>query len=64
MAIQRFERLIKMQLNRGKITTARTMYKRLKQEYTIEQIEKFRNYNFSEFDAEKMFEENNKKSSK
>ncbi len=64
LAIQRFERLIKMQLNRGKITTARTMYKRLKQEYIIEQIEKFRNYNFSEFDTEKMFEENIKKSSK
>lgn len=64
LAIQRFERLIKMQLNRGKITTAWTMYKRLKQEYTIEQIEKFRNYNFSEFDTEKMFEENIKNSSK
>lgn len=40
------------------------MYKRLKQEYTIEQIEKFRNYNFSEFDTVEMFDENVEKSSK
>lgn len=64
LAIQRFERLIKIYLNRGKITSSSAMLKRLKQEYKDEQIEKFRNYNFSKFDTEKMFEENVEKSSK
>lgn len=64
LAIQRFERLIKMRLNRGKLTTALTMYKWMKKEYTLEQIEKYRNYNFSEFDTEKMFEENSRMKNK
>lgn len=57
LAIQRFEKLIKLRLNRSKITPPKTMYGWLKQEYTTEQIEKFRNYNFSEFDTEKLFHE-------
>lgn len=57
LAIQRFEKLIKLRLNRSKITPPKTMYGWLKQEYTTEQIEKFRNYNFSEFDTENLFHE-------
>lgn len=57
LAIQRFEKLIKLRLNRSKITPPKTMYSWLRQEYTTEQIEKFRNYNFSEFDTEKLFHE-------
>lgn len=57
LAIQRFEKLIKLRLNRSKITPPKTMYGWLKQEYTTKQIEKFRNYNFSEFDTEKLFHE-------
>lgn len=57
LAIQRFEKLIKLRLNRSKITPPKTMYNWLRQEYTTEQIEKFRNYNFSEFDTEKLFHE-------
>lgn len=55
LAIQRFEKLIKLRLNRCKITRPSTMYKWMKQEYTDEQIEKFRIYNFSEFDTDKLF---------
>ena len=57
LAIQRFEKLIKMHLNRGKITSAETMDKWLKKEYTKEQIKKFREINYSEFDAENMYKE-------
>ncbi len=57
LAIQRFEKLIKLRLNRSKITPPKTMYGWLKQEYTSEQIEKFRNYNFSKFDSENLFHE-------
>lgn len=57
LAIQRFEKLIKMRLNRGKITKASIMLRWLQQEYNSKQIEKFRNYNFLEFDTENMFHE-------
>ena len=57
LAIQRFERLIKIRLNRSKITNERTMRKWLNMEYSQEQIKKFREYNFSEFDTDKMFSE-------
>ena len=57
LAIQRFERLIKIRLNRSKITNERTMRKWLNMEYSQAQIKKFREYNFSEFDTDKMFSE-------
>ena len=57
LAIQRFEKLIKMRLNRSRITRHDTMLKWVKKEFSQEQIEKFKNYNFSEFDVENMFKE-------
>ena len=57
LAIQRFERLIKMRINRNRVTRAKVMLRWVQQEYTPEQIEKFRNINFSEFDTEKIFQE-------
>ncbi len=57
LAIRRFERLIKMRINRNRVTNAKVMLRWVQQEYTPEQIEKFRNINFSEFDTEKMFQE-------
>lgn len=57
LAIQRFERLIKMHLNRSKITHHDTMLKWLQQEYSKEEIKKLREYNYSEFDTDKMFKE-------
>ncbi len=57
LAIQRFERLIKMKINRNKVISAMGMVKRISKEYTKTQIQKYRNYNFSKFDVDKMFEE-------
>ena len=57
LAIQRFERLIKIKINRAKITSAKTMSGWIHKEYSKKQIEKFRNINFSQFDTEKMFKE-------
>ena len=57
LAIQRFERLIKMKINRKRVTRAKVMLRWVKKEYTAEQIEKFRNINYSEFDTEKLFHE-------
>lgn len=57
LAIQRLERLIKMKINRGRITSVKTMNRWVQEEFTQKQIEKFRNINFSEFDTEKIFKE-------
>lgn len=57
LAIQRFERLIKIKINRAKITSAKTMSNWIHKEYSKKQIKKFRNINFSQFDTEKMFKE-------
>lgn len=57
LAILRFERLIGMKINHHKITIAHFMLRRLKKEYSNEEIERFRTVNFSEFDVEKMFHE-------
>lgn len=56
LAIQRFEKLIKMRLNRSKITRPSTMYKWMRQEYSLEEIHKYRNYNFSKFNTDNIFE--------
>ena len=50
LGIKRFENLIKIHLNRCKITSAKTMYRWLLEEYTESQIAKFRMLNFSKFD--------------
>ena len=50
LCIKRFENLIKIHLNRCKITSAKTMYRWLLDEYTESQIAKFRMLNFSKFD--------------
>ncbi len=52
LGIQRFENLIKIHLNRGKITSANIMYKWLLEEYPESRIAKFRLLNFSKFDME------------
>lgn len=57
LAIQRFERLIKIKINRAKITTAKTMFRWVRKEFSKKQIEKLRNINFSKFDTEKIFKE-------
>lgn len=57
LAIQRFERLIKIKINRAKITTAKTMFRWMRKEFSKKQIEKLRNINFSKFDTEKIFKE-------
>ncbi len=57
LAIQRFERLIKLRINRSKITSSEKMLKWLENEYSKNEIKKFRTYNFSEFDVEHMYHE-------
>lgn len=52
LAIQRFEKLIKIHLNRCKITGSGTMYKWLQSEYSDRQIERYRMLNFSKFDMD------------
>lgn len=50
LGIKRFENLIKIHLNRGKITSSKTMYRWLLEEYSETQIVKYRMLNFSKFD--------------
>lgn len=57
LAIQRFERLTNMHIGREYIRKSCTMLKILQTEYSDDDIEKFRNPNFSEFDVENMFHE-------
>lgn len=57
LAIQRFERLIKIKINRAKVSSAKTYIRWVKKEYSDNKIEKFRNLNFSRFDTEKFFHE-------
>ena len=57
LAIRKLERITGVRFNREYITDARKYYKWMKLEYTNEQIQKFRNVNFSEFDVENMYHE-------
>lgn len=57
LAIQRLERLIKIKINRAKVTTAKTMLRWVHKEFYQKRIEKLRNINFSKFDTEKIFKE-------
>lgn len=55
LAIQKLERITGMRIGREYIRIHDVMLKDLKEEYTKEEIEKFRTPNFSEFDVENMF---------
>ncbi|MBR1425023.1 hypothetical protein IJ579_05630 [bacterium] len=57
LAIQRFERLTNMNICRDHIRQSKYMLAILQTEYSKEDIEKYRNPNFSEFDVENMFHE-------
>lgn len=57
LAIQRFERLTGMNICRDHIRQSDYMLQMLKTEYSKEDIERYRNPNFSEFDVENMFHE-------